>query len=223
MAYPYTIPSPAFAIGAPVVAGQHNANWNSIATYVNDISTGVNINPGVIGSTKIADNAIITVKIADQNVTSAKLQDSIVLVTPNIGVATGTSLNLSGTLTVGGAVVFSGNVGVAGNVTVTGNVVYNVATSTSGGSYTLLLTDSGKVVEISSVGTVLVPTFANAAFAVGTQIVILRTGAGAVDVVGDTGVTVNATPGLNLRAQWSSATLLKRATNTWVLMGDLSA
>jgi hypothetical protein len=217
MAYPYTIPSPAFAIGAPVVAGQHNANWNSIATYVNDISTGVNINPGVIGSTKIADNAIITVKIADQNVTSAKLQDSIVLVTPNIGVATGTSLNLSGTLTVGGAVVFSGNVAVAGNV------VYNVATSTSGGSYTLLLTDSGKVVEISSVGTVLVPTFANAAFAVGAQIVILRTGAGAVDVVGDTGVTVNATPGLNLRAQWSSATLLKRATNTWVLMGDLSA
>jgi hypothetical protein len=217
MAYPYTIPSPAFQIGQPVVAGQHNANWNSIASYVNDISTGVNINPGVIGSSKIADGAIITTKIADQNVTSGKLQDSIVLVTPDIGVATGTSLNLSGTLTVGGAAVFSGNVAVSGNV------VYNVATTTSAGSYTLLLTDSGKVVEISSAGTVLVPTNASVAFPVGAQIVVLRTGAGAVNVVGDTGVTVNATPGLNLRAQWSSATLLKRATDTWVLMGDLSA
>ena len=217
MAYPYTIPSPAFQIGAPVVAGQHNANWNSIASYVNDISTGVNINPGVIGSTKIADGAIITDKIADYNVTSIKLQNSIVLVTPNIGVATGTSLNLSGTLTVGGAAIFSGNVAVSGNV------VYNVATTTSAGSYTLLLTDSGKVLEISSAGTVLVPTNASVAFPVGAQIVILRTGVGAVNVVGDTGVTVNATPGLNLRAQWSSATLLKRATDTWVLMGDLSA
>jgi hypothetical protein len=211
MAYPYTIPSPAFAIGQPVVAGQHNANWNSIATYVNDISTGVNINPGVIGSSKIADGAIITAKIADQNVTSGKLQDSIVLVTPNIGAATGTSLTLSGNLTV------------SGNVAVSGNFVYNVATSTSGGSYTLLLTDNGKVVEISGAGAVLVPTNASVAFPVGAQIVILRTGAGAVNVVGDTGVTVDATPGLNLRAQWSSATLLKRATDTWVLMGDLSA
>ena len=211
MAYPYTIPSPAFQIGQPVVAGQHNANWNSIASYVNDISTGVNINPGVIGSSKIADGAIITTKIADQNVTSGKLQDSIVLVTPNIGAATGISLSLSGNLTV------------SGNVAVTGNVVYNVATTTSAGAYTLLLTDNGKVVEISSAGAVLVPTNASVAFPTGTQIVILRTGAGAVNVVGDTGVTVNATPGLNLRAQWSSATLLKRATDTWVLMGDLSA
>ena len=111
----------------------------------------------------------------------------------------------------------------SGNVAVRGNFVYNVATSTSGGSYTLLLTDNGKVVEISGAGAVLVPTNASVAFPVGAQIVILRTGTGAVNVVGDTGVTVNATPGLNLRAQWSSATLLKRATDTWVLMGDLSA
>ena len=37
------------------------------------------------------------------------------------------------------------------------------------------------------------------------------------------GVTINATPGLKLRAQWSYATLIKRATDTWVLVGDLSA
>ena len=31
------------------------------------------------------------------------------------------------------------------------------------------------------------------------------------------------TPGLKLRTQWSSATLFKRATNTWVVYGDLTA
>ena len=45
----------------------------------------------------------------------------------------------------------------------------------------------------------------------------------AVDVAATAGVTINATPGLKLRAQWSSATLIKRATDTWVLVGDLSA
>jgi hypothetical protein len=28
---------------------------------------------------------------------------------------------------------------------------------------------------------------------------------------------------LKLRTQWASATLIKRATDTWVLVGDLSA
>jgi hypothetical protein len=37
------------------------------------------------------------------------------------------------------------------------------------------------------------------------------------------GVTINATPGLKLRAQWSSVTLIKRATDTWVALGDLQA
>jgi trimeric autotransporter adhesin len=35
--------------------------------------------------------------------------------------------------------------------------------------------------------------------------------------------TINATPGLKLRTQWSSATLLKRSANTWLVYGDLTA
>jgi hypothetical protein len=35
--------------------------------------------------------------------------------------------------------------------------------------------------------------------------------------------TINATPGLKLRTQWSSATLLKRSANTWIAYGDLTA
>jgi hypothetical protein len=81
------------------------------------------------------------------------------------------------------------------------------------------------MIEISKATavTLTVPTDANVNYPVGTSIDILQTGAGQVTVSASGGVTVNATPGLKLRAQWSSATLLKRAADTWVLIGDLTA
>ena len=93
-------------------------------------------------------------------------------------------------------------------------------------SYTLAaLTERDSMIEMNSASatTLTVPTNATVAWPVGTSIDILRVGAGAVDVAGAGGVTINATPGLKLRAQYSSATLIKRATDTWVLVGDLSA
>lgn len=101
------------------------------------------------------------------------------------------------------------------------NLTQNVQTETT---YTFVLTDAGKLVELnnSSAITVTVPTNASVAYPIGTQINILQTGSGQVTVsAGST--TVNATPGLKLRAQWSSATLIKRNTDTWVLVGDLSS
>lgn len=94
----------------------------------------------------------------------------------------------------------------------------------TGTVYTLALADEGKVVELlnASAITLTVPTNATVAFPVGSQVTLLATGAGQV-TVGGAGVTINGTPGLKLRAQWSSATLIKRATDTWVLVGDLTA
>jgi hypothetical protein len=95
----------------------------------------------------------------------------------------------------------------------------------SGTTYTLVLGDAGKIVEIGNASaiTLTVPPNGSVAYPVGTQITLLQTGAGQITVSGDLGVTLNATPGTKLRAQWSSATLLKRATDTWVLIGDLTA
>jgi hypothetical protein len=95
----------------------------------------------------------------------------------------------------------------------------------TGTTYTVVLADAGKLVELNNASaiTLTVPTNASVAYPTGTQINLLQTGAGQVTVAGTSGVTVNATPGLKLRAQWSSATLIKRATDTWVLIGDLSA
>jgi hypothetical protein len=95
----------------------------------------------------------------------------------------------------------------------------------SGTTYTLVLGDAGKIVEVGNASaiTVTVPTNAGVAYPIGTQITLLQTGTGQITVSGPSGGTLNATPGTKLRAQWSSATLLKRATDTWVLIGDLTA
>ena len=93
-------------------------------------------------------------------------------------------------------------------------------------SYTLsALTERDNLIEIDSASatTLTIPLNSAVAFPVGTSLDILQTNTGQVTIAGDAGVTVNATPGLKLRTRWSSVTLFKRATNTWVVYGDLSA
>jgi sporulation protein YlmC with PRC-barrel domain len=96
------------------------------------------------------------------------------------------------------------------------------------GNYTLQLTDKNKFIKMnitSTANTVTVPTDASVTFPAGAQIHIIQYGSGKTQVVGASGaVILYATPGAYLRAQYSSATLLKcAAANTWMLMGDLSA
>ena len=95
-------------------------------------------------------------------------------------------------------------------------------------SYTLSsLTERDDLIEVnSSYGCVIsIPTDATLDFPIGTSIDILQTGAGQVTIAAVTPgtTTVNATPGLKLRTTWSSCTLFKRAANTWVVYGDLTA
>jgi hypothetical protein len=90
------------------------------------------------------------------------------------------------------------------------------------------LADKDKWLELSNgatAGTLNIPTDATANFAIGTQINILQTGAGQITIAAVTPgtTTVNGTPGLKLRGQWSAATIVKRSANTWVAVGDLSA
>lgn len=90
---------------------------------------------------------------------------------------------------------------------------------------TLALTDLDKIVQGNSTAafTITVPPNSSVAFSVGSQITILQIGTGQVTIAGGSGVTVNGTPGLKMRAQWSSATLVQRSANTWTLLGDTSA
>jgi len=94
------------------------------------------------------------------------------------------------------------------------------------GSYTLSnLSERDSMIEVASSSgtTITIPTNSAVAFPIGASIDICQTSTGQVTIAGDTGVTVNSTPGLKLRTQWSTATLFKRDTNTWLVYGDLTA
>lgn len=95
----------------------------------------------------------------------------------------------------------------------------------TGTAYTLALSDAGKIVTLSNAGaiTLTVPAESTTNFAIGTSIDLIQLNTGQVTVAGAAGVTVNATPGLKLRTQYSAGTCIKTASNTWILVGDISA
>jgi hypothetical protein len=95
----------------------------------------------------------------------------------------------------------------------------------TGTTYTTVLLDAGKFVTLNNASAIAltVPAEASVNYAIGTSIDLAQIGAGQVTVAGAGGVTVNATPGLNFRAQYSAATLLKVASDSWLLVGDLAA
>jgi hypothetical protein len=98
-------------------------------------------------------------------------------------------------------------------------------------NYTLALSDSGKttiVTPSSSSVTVTVPTNASVAFNIGTRIEFIRIGSGTGDVIfaaaTPTTTSVQSKDGnLKLSKAYSGATLIKIATDEWVLVGDLKA
>lgn len=101
------------------------------------------------------------------------------------------------------------------------NLTLNAQTGTT---YTLVLTDNGRLVTLSNAAaiTLTVPLNSSVAFDTGAVINIQQIGAGQVTVSGAAGVTLNGT-GTKTRAQWSAASLIKTATNTWTLIGDITA
>ena len=101
------------------------------------------------------------------------------------------------------------------------NLTLNAQTGTT---YTLVITDNGRLVTLSNAAaiTLTVPLNATVAFATGAVINIQQIGAGQVTVAGAAGVTVTGT-GTKLRTQYSAAALVKTGTDSWTMIGDLSA
>jgi hypothetical protein len=108
------------------------------------------------------------------------------------------------------------------NKTLTAPVVNISLNAQTGTTYTLALTDNGKLVTLTNAGaiTLTVPLNATVAFPVGAQIALQQSGAGEVTVAAAGGVTLNST-GTKTRVQWSGAVLVKTATDTWTMLGDL--
>jgi len=130
-----------------------------------------------------------------------------------------TSPTVSGTMT-------------AGTVTTTGTLTAGVAVGQAvdldrkTADYTLVLTDAGKVIEINSGSdeNVTIPPNSSVAFPAGTQIVVVRLGAGAVTIVEGSGVTTRSDDDkAKIKSQYSSCVLVKHETDEWYIFGNLDS
>jgi hypothetical protein len=101
-----------------------------------------------------------------------------------------------------------------------------VVTNRQTASYTLVLSDADKLVEmnVGSANNLTVPLNSSVAFSTGTQILLAQYGAGQTTIVATSGVTIRSNGAkLKLNAQYSGATLIKIDTNEWYLFGDIAS
>jgi hypothetical protein len=145
--------------------------------------------------------------------------------------------NGSGNITVN-TIGTSGTSGSSGSTGTSGTSGLSGASGTSGtsgssffsanrrpSSYTLVLSDSGKLIEMNTTtgNTLTIPLNVTVPFPVVTQILVSQYGTGQTTISGTTGVTIRSTGGkLKLTTQYSVANLIKVDTNEWYLYGDIT-
>lgn len=151
----------------------------------------------------------------------------------------------AGTITAGTNISINGeeisvinNPTFSGLITATSGVAFSDGTQTKQGvpsistfisktaSYTLddlTLIDNIIEVDSASATTVTIPPDSSLNLPVGSSLDVIQINTGEVTIAAGAGVTINSTPGLKLRTQWSSCTLLKREANSWIVYGDLKA
>lgn len=120
------------------------------------------------------------------------------------------------------------NLATISGATITGSTItYAINAQTS--SYTAVLNDGGAIVTMAnaSANTFSIPTNSSVGFPVGSSITIIQSGAGQTTIqavtsgtttVASTGATATAP---KLRTQYSTATAVKIATDTWYVFGDI--
>lgn len=135
---------------------------------------------------------------------------------------TGTVKDYNDTLGGDGQILVSDS---SGQVTWQDSVPTTVRSSALTTTNIILADKNGVVITTTATATdVRIPTNAGAAFPIGTKITIIQEGAGTVTVVGTAGVTLQSSQGHDrLSHQYSVATVVKTATDTWYLYGEIKA
>jgi hypothetical protein len=197
----------------------------------------------VVPSTPANSIALAEVAVAAGalSITTGNITDLRVLVTTNIpesgdisAVTAGTGLSGGGT---SGSVTLAINTAVTADLTTAQTLTNKTLTSPlinlginaqSGTTYTTVLADNGKLVTQTNASpiTTTIPPNSSVAYPVGAQINVAQLGAGKVTFAQGAGVTIVSTGATAsapaLRAQYSTATAVQTATDTWLIMGDIS-
>jgi len=214
----------------PIVIGTDNISYTEFSAG-KTVVAGSGLTEETPGTLSIATGAITSAMIADGAIVDADVNASAAIAQSKIS---GLTSDLAAKAPIANP-TFTGTVTVAAS-----GVAFTDGTQTKEGTpsrtpiiqktaaYTLsALTERDSLIEVSHTGgsavQITIPTDATLNFPIGTSIDILQTNTGGVTIAAATpGTTaVNSTPGSTLRTQWSSATLFKRAANTWVVYGDL--
>ena len=96
----------------------------------------------------------------------------------------------------------------------------------TGTTYTTVLADDGKLVTCDNGSPIAltIPPSSSVNYGIGTQINVMQLGAGVVTVTAGVGVTLQSQGSkLKTNGQYSVATCVKIATDTWVVVGNLVA
>jgi len=118
-----------------------------------------------------------------------------------------------------------GPTGATGATGATGPDVLSI-NAQSGTTYTFALSDIGKWVELNNASaiTATVPPNSSVAFPVGTLLNFAQIGAGQVTIAAGSGVTLQSEGSkVKLKTQYAVGSLVKRATDTWILFGNTTA
>lgn len=185
--------------------------------------------------------ATVAVGAGATSITNANITDTRVLVTTNIpesgdisAVVAGTGLSGGGS---SGSVTLSINTSVTADLTTAQTLTNKTLTSPlinlginpqTGTSYTTVLADNGKLITQTNASaiTTTIPPFSSVAYPVGAQLNFVQYGAGQVTFAQGSGVTIASTGATatapKLRAQYSSATAICVAQDSWLIAGDIA-
>ena len=189
---------------------QPTDTWHPVAGYANTTETYTWSGPHTFSNT-VNFNSVLNAKAGVNNFATESARDIALGVSPAHG-----------------TVVFIRDLGQIQYYQGTSWRVYgdnaNLVTKTTG--HVLELVDAGRTIQmnVSTSHTVTIPTNDDVSFDIGTQIALIQIGLGQTSFTSALGVEIlSKNSNKKISARYSPATLIKRDTNTWILIGDLTA
>jgi hypothetical protein len=171
------------------------------------------------GSTRIEQPSANTIQLTVGSTNTMYVTSNTITYNQPVNVSV---LGVTSNLYIGGSLVLTGNV-----VTSSGLSIFNTPeVSVTANTYTITVTDPGKMVTFANTGNtiVTVPNNTIAPIANNERIDVMATTNGIVSFANGVGVTLRSYGSKNkLTGQWSVGSLWKKGTNEWVLIGDIKA